>query len=67
VAQLGDYPQQLGFWDAPLADIAAVPVPADPAEGQAIKIIEDAEQYMGKALSTHRMANMVAKRWSPYQ
>ena len=67
VAQLGDYPQQLGFWDAPLQDIATVPVPADPAEGRAIKIIEDAEQYMGKALSTHRMANMVAKRWSPYQ
>ena len=67
VAQLGNYPQQLGFWDAPSVDIATVPVPADPAEDRAVQVIEEAERYMGKALSTHRMANAVAKRWTPYQ
>jgi hypothetical protein len=56
VAQLGDYPAQLGLWDSQVRD---------GAEQQAQTVIVAAEQFLGRPLSTHRLAQSATKRWTP--
>jgi hypothetical protein len=57
VSGLGDYPAQLGLWDEPACD---------DAEQQAEAAIQDAEEFMGHAASTHRLSHTPTKRWSAH-
>ena len=57
VSQLGDFPAQLGLWDSPISD---------GAEQQAQTVIVAAEQFLGRPLSTHRLAQSTLKRWTPH-
>lgn len=59
VAQLGAYPQQLGFWDAELVDDALVWAQA------ADEAIGDAEELLGRPLTTQRIGAHRPQRWSP--
>ncbi len=56
VSQLGDYPAQLGLWDS---------LTSADAEQQAQRVIVAAEQFLGRPLSTHRLAQPGPKRWTP--
>jgi len=56
VSQLGDYPAQLGLWDS---------LTSADAEQQAQRVIVAAEQFLGRPLSTHRLAQSATKRWTP--
>jgi len=60
VAQLGTYPEQLGFWDSELAD----------QEMQwavsASTTIAEAEAFQGHPLSTQRIGHRATRRWSPH-
>lgn len=55
VSQIGSYPQQLGFWDVD---------DNGQAEQAALALIEESEQFLGKPLSTHRMARGALRRSS---
>ena len=60
VAQLGVYPEQLGFWDAELAD------QGEQWAASATTAIAAAEAFQGHPLSTQRIEHRAARRWSPH-
>ena len=61
VAQLGRYPEQLGFWDAELVD------QGEQWSVAATTAIIDAEAFQGHPLSTQRIGHRATRRWSPHQ